>query len=159
MPGALLGVSAGMSVAGGVLKGVAAKNAGDANAAIDNANANIAAQAAGAALENGQQQASMAAMRGERTIGAQKAGFAASGVSTGTGSALDVLSDTAMVSKQDQDVIQNNAARTAWGYNSQATNFRNKAALDEQEGTSQEFGDILGGITGAASSVAQMKAG
>jgi hypothetical protein len=151
--GAAFGIgAAGLQLAGGVLKGISAKNAADANAGIDNANAGLANTAAGVARQNGQQQATMRAMQGSSTAGAQTAGYAASGVVANQGSALDVLEDTALVSKQDQDVIQNNATRTAWGYESQATNFRNKAALDEQEGTSQEFGDILGGVTGAASS-------
>ena len=159
MPPALIAVSAGLAVAGGIAKGISAKNAGDANAAIDNANAKIADTSAGVALQNGQQQAGMRAMRGSATEGSQKAGFAASGVTTGAGSALDVLGDTAAVSKMDQDVIQNNAARNAWGYNTQATNFRNKAAMDEQEGTSGEVGDILGGAIQGASEIGTMKTG
>ena len=148
---AFAAIPAALAIGGGILKGVASKNAGDANAAIDNSNASIASQAAGVALENGQQAAGIRAMQGSRTGGSQKTAFAASGVAANAGSALDVLGDTAAVSKQDQDVIQNNAARTAWGYSASATNFKNKAALDEQSGASGEVGDILGGVTGAAS--------
>ena len=154
MPGVAVAIPAALAIGGGILKGVGAKQAGDANAAIDNSNAAIASQAAGVALENGQQQAGMRAMQGSRLAGAQKTGFAASGVATNAGSALDVLGNTAAVSKQDQDVIQNNAARTAWGYNAQATNFKNKAAIDEQAGESGELGDVLGGVEGAASGLA-----
>jgi hypothetical protein len=151
MPGAAFGAAAGLQLVGGVLKGISAKSAADANAGIDRANAGLADSAAGVARQNGPQQAGMRAMQGSRLAGSQATGYAASGVSANSGSALDVLSDTAMVSKQDQDVIQNNAARTAWGHEAQATNFRNKASLDEQQGTSEEFGSILGGVTGGAS--------
>lgn len=149
--GAAIGAAIGLT--GGIIKGEAAKSAGDANASIDRSNANIADQAAGVELENGQQQAGMRAMRGSATEGSQKAGFAASGVYTSKGSALDVLGDTAAVSKLDQDVIQNNAARKAWGYQVQAGNFNAKAAMDEGEGTSAEAGDILSAAASGTSSV------
>lgn len=152
-------IGAVVGLTGGIIKGVSAKNAADANAAVDQQNAAVANQAAGTALANGQQQATMRAMQGSRTAGAQTAGFAASGVSASAGSALDVLGDTALVSKEDQDVIQNNAARTAWGYQTQASNFQQKAGLDEQEGSSEEVGDILGGVSGAASAASQIKLG
>lgn len=145
-----------MSLIGGIMKGVSAGAAGAANAQIDRQNANIANQAAGSALEAGQQSAGIRAMQGSRLSGSQTAGMSASGVVANSGSALGILGDTAAVSKQDQDVIQNNAARTAWGYKAQATNFDNKATLDAQEGQSQEFGDILGGVTGAATSMMKL---
>lgn len=159
MPGAAMGAAAGLQLVGGVLKGISAKNAADANASIDNANASMADQAGGVARENGQQQATMRAMQGSRLAGSQTAGFSASGVATNAGSVLSVLDDTALVSKEDQDVIQNNAARTAWGYDAQATNFRNKATLDQQEGESEELGGILGGVTSAAGTASQIKLG
>jgi len=154
-----MGAAAGLQLVGGVLKGISAKNAADANASIDNANASMADQAGGVARENGQQQATMRAMQGSRLAGSQTAGFSASGVATNAGSVLSVLDDTALVSKEDQDVIQNNAARTAWGYDAQATNFRNKATLDQQEGESEELGGILGGVTSAAGTASQIKLG
>ena len=159
MPGAAMGAAAGLQLVGGVLKGISAKNAADANASIDNADASMADQAGGVARENGQQQATMRAMQGSRLAGSQTAGFSASGVATNAGSVLSVLDDTALVSKEDQDVIQNNAARTAWGYDAQATNFRNKATLDQQEGESEELGGILGGVTSAAGTASQIKLG
>lgn len=159
MPPAIAAGAVGFSIAGGGLKAASARAAADANVGIDKANAGIADQAAGVALQNGQQQATVRAMAGGRLAGSQKAGFSASGVSTGSGSALDVLGDTAAVSEMDQRVIQNNAARTAWGYEAQGANFRSKAALDDQEGTSEEVSSILGGVTSAAGSAAQMKLG
>lgn len=53
------------------------------------------------------------------TIGAQRAEFGARNVTT-SGTALDILSDTAQVGGEDIAMIRSNAARTAWGYRAQA---------------------------------------
>jgi len=52
-------------------------------------------------------------------VGAQKATFGARNV-TVSGTALDLLSDTAQVGEEDALTIRNNAAREAWGYRNQA---------------------------------------
>jgi len=142
----------------GIIQGVNAGTAGKMNAATDLSNANMALQAGGSEMNAGAQQAGMREMTGARTIGSQKAGFSASGVNSGAGSALDVLANTALVSKEDQDVIQNNAARAAWGYQAKATQFNNKAVLDKTAGDSQETGDILGGVTSDAEQIVKMVA-
>lgn len=51
--------------------------------------------------------------------GQQKADFGARNVAV-SGTALDLLSDTAQVGEEDALTIRNNAAREAWGYRNQA---------------------------------------
>lgn len=153
MGGALVAAGPVMANVGAQMKSNADLAAANANVTIDKSNEQIAREAAGTARANGQQQAGMRAMQGGRLIGSQKAGFAASGVATNSGSALDVLADTAMISKADQDVIQNNAARTAWGYDTQATNFENKSRFDKNAGDAASDADILGGVSNSISSL------
>lgn len=52
-------------------------------------------------------------------VGGQKAAFGQRNVAV-SGTALDLLSDTAMVGEEDALTIRNNAAREAWGYRNQA---------------------------------------
>lgn len=52
-------------------------------------------------------------------MGAQRANASASGVDAGSGSAADVQGDTARLSELDALTIRNNAAREAWGYQTQ----------------------------------------
>jgi hypothetical protein len=52
-------------------------------------------------------------------IGAQKAAFGHRNVAV-SGTALDILSDTAQIGEEDALTIRNNAAREAWGYRHQA---------------------------------------
>lgn len=54
-----------------------------------------------------------------QVVGAQKAAFGSRNV-TRSGTALDILSDTAQLGEEDALTIRNNAARQAWGYRNQA---------------------------------------
>lgn len=53
-------------------------------------------------------------------VGAQRAVLGARNVAA-SGSALDILSDTAQLGEEDVLTIRNNAAREAWGYRNQAS--------------------------------------
>lgn len=52
--------------------------------------------------------------------GAQRAEIGARNVKGGSGTALDLLSDTAMIGEEDALTIRNEAARESWGYRFQA---------------------------------------
>lgn len=52
--------------------------------------------------------------------GQQKADFGARNVAV-SGTALDLLGDTAQIGEEDALTIRNNAAREAWGYRNQAS--------------------------------------
>lgn len=142
--------SVGFSVLSGILSGMAKYQAGKANAATDRGNAVLAERAAGDAVLRGQHAAALAKMRGGAVKGQQKAAVAASGASVSSGSALDLLADTSLMTDMEVSTISSNAAREAWGYRSQATQFRNRANRSEDQGRQAFAGDILGGVTQAA---------
>lgn len=73
------------------------------------------------AIDRGDFSAQQRAMAGNRTMGAQRATAAASGIDSNSGSVLDVQASEAGLSALDQAMIRNNAAREAWGYRAQAT--------------------------------------
>lgn len=140
-----------MAILGGVVKGVASKQAADANAATLESNAALAEAAKADALARGGQQAGRERMRGTQTEASQTADYSASGVSVKSGSAVDVGSSTEAVSELDAELAKNNAMREAFGYESQASNFRRQAQYTRQEGDMAEVTSVLGGVVGGAS--------
>jgi hypothetical protein len=67
------------------------------------------------------------------------------------GSAFDIQSDTALLGGIEQETIQLNAARKAWGFESEAINYRNQGKLGRFEANAKARGTILGGIGSALS--------
>lgn len=67
-------------------------------------------------------------------IGSQRAGFGASGLDVGTGSAVDVQADTAYWGEIDALTIRVNASREAWGYKVTAEDYRRQAASTRRLG-------------------------
>jgi len=61
--------------------------------------------------------------------GKQRAALAASGVSMDSGSAQDILQETATMGVEDAMTIKNNAYREAWGLRSQANNARSEGRM------------------------------
>lgn len=108
---------------------------GQYNAQMAEANARNAELAAADATARGDAEAAMQRMQVSRLIGRQRAAFAASGVDAASGSALDVLGDTAAFGQLDVDTIRSNAAREAWGLQSQAASDRYSARVSRRMGT------------------------
>jgi hypothetical protein len=70
-------------------------------------------------------------------IGSQRAAFAASGVVVDdpNSSVADVAANTAALSEIDALTIRSNAAREAWGFRSQAQDFRTRGQIAKNEGS------------------------
>lgn len=140
----------GARILGGLLTGMAQIQAGGYNATIARQNAVLADISAGDAIARGHLAAATALLKGASATGRQTTALVAGGVQANTGSALDVLSDTSLMSKLDADRISNDAAREAWGYRTKGQQFRQQAAMDEAQGLSAGGASILGGVIGAA---------
>ena len=86
--------------------------------------------------------------------GRQTAALAASGVDVQSGSALDVISDTAALGEIDALTIRDNASREAWQRRVQAQEFTQQGALFSAEAASTSslapVGTILTGVGGIA---------
>lgn len=106
-----------------------AKKQGEYEASILERNAGFADQQAKDAISLGKDEASqhMAGIRG--LIGSQRAASAGQGIALDSGSALNIQEDTAGLGELDLLRIKNNAARTAWGYVVQASDYRSQAGL------------------------------
>lgn len=88
-------------------------------------------------------------------VGAQTAALAANGIDSGLGSAYDILGETSLFGGAEQSAIAQDAARKAWGFQSEALNFRNQGAQANWMGKTQSRITILKTL----GSMASMSAG
>ena len=84
-----------------------------------------------AALQEGAVAQQQKAYQEDVLVGQEKAGLAANGVDVGSGSAVDILSDTKAAGELDQLTILNNAQRTSVGFTNQGINYGNQANINE----------------------------
>jgi hypothetical protein len=124
----------------------------DAKAA-DEYNEKVADQNAISAEQQGQEQAQLQQQQAAKTIGAAVAGYGASGVESGSGSALDVLSESASNSELDRQNILYKAKLQANGYQDEGDLDSAKAATRDEQGELGATAAILSGAGKAAGDV------
>lgn len=141
------GLSAATGAVGAATSGAAARQAAQYNAQIAGINQQVSEQNAIQATQAGEQQAGMSQQKTRATVGAIKAGQAASGVDINSGSAVDVRSSAAQLGELDAINIRANAARTAYGYGNQAAGFGAQAQLDKLTGENAGVAGDIGAAT------------
>lgn len=126
--------------------------------AIGNFNAGIADQQAEDAIARGREAQDQLHNSVRKLIGAQRAGFAGQGVllEGGDSSVANVQNDTNTLQDQDIHRIQVNAAREAWGFRSQAQNYRLGGSAQAQQSNANAAGTILGGLGDAFTSYSKI---
>lgn len=151
LPAAALTASlAGTAIAGvgAIEQGNAASQAAAYNAQVAANNAKIATQDARFASQEGEANAAAKEMQNRKAIGAIKAGQAANGIDVNSGSAVDVRSSAAELGELDAINIRSNAARQAYGHQTQAAGDTGQSQLDRSESSNDAIGgDIRGGGT------------
>lgn len=148
---ALLAGLSGLTTAFGALKGFqgakysakATENASKYNAAVATNNAILARRNAELAGQEGEQATALAQQQTKAKVGAIKAAQAASGVDVNYGSAVDVRSSAAETGQLSALSLRSDAARKAYGYQTQAKDYDAQAGLDTATGKSAR---IAGGI-------------
>jgi hypothetical protein len=167
--GTLAEIGTAAAVAGSAISAVGAIQSANAQSASAKYNAQIATQNqqqanqnASLAAASGDQQAAIQQQKTRAEVGAIKAQQAASNVDVNTGSAVDVQSSAAQLGELNAITIRSNAARTAYGYETQATGFGNEATLQNQQSSyDQTAGEIgaagtfLGGVGNASDNYAR----
>lgn len=88
-------------------------------------------------------------LRGEtrQTVGGQRVGLAAQGIDINSGSAADVQAEAQSIGETDALTTRLNAAREAWGFQTQAQDLRNRAELTRR-GASAQAGALRTAATG-----------
>lgn len=118
----------------GVVSSVQSANAQKAQynyqAQVAKKNAEIAQNNADQKRQEGIEEARQQRMKTLRTIGSQQAAMAANGIDISSGTALDVVEDTAAIGELDALTTRYNYETQAVGFEQQASNFNNQANLD-----------------------------
>lgn len=127
--------STGASAAGGLMSVIGAIGAAQgrkdqlaAEAEIARINAASAENAARSALMVGNREQMRSRLATAQLKSKQQAQLAANGVDLGEGSAARMIAETDILGEIDANTIAANAVQAAWGYRTQATNFRSEAA-------------------------------
>lgn len=153
------------AVASAVVGGASAIAAGNSQAAAANYQAQVAAnneitaqQNASYALKAGAAKEEASRLQTAAITARQKAIQGASGLDIESGSPIDVRSGTSTIGELDALTIRNNAAREAYGYQTQGSNFAAQGELDKAAASNDSTTGYLQGtssILGSASSIAQ----
>ncbi len=137
-----------LGAAGAVQQSQAASAQATYQAAVSRNNAVLAEKAASDAEERGRLEEKQSRLRTSRTIGSQRASFAANGVVVDEGSALDVTADTAELGEVDALTIRDNAAREAFNFRAQGSQFQSDAgAFETSAANSQTAGFLNAGAS------------
>jgi len=146
-----MGFTSTMAMAAGAgMSAVGATNKAQSQQDMLNSEAQVATYQASQAITNGQTQAQSADLRTGAVFGGQRAQLGANGVQLGSGSATDLLASTKYIGARDAMTIQDNAARTAWSYNTQAS--LDRAGANNIDPTMAGMSSLLGSAGGVASS-------
>lgn len=128
-------IGAGIQTAGTIAQG-------KQDAATAETNRRLAMQQADDALLRGTKEEARYRRIIAQVAGQQRAQFGSRNVAL-SGTALDLLSDTAQVGEEDALTIRNNAAREAWGYRNQASEASRWGANQKANSYGQGAGTLL----------------
>lgn len=135
--GAMETISLVSTVAGAGISAIGAIQQGQATAAADRYqaqvaanNAQIAQQNAAMATQKGEIQAQQQGLKNRAQMGAIVSGMAANDVDVNTGSAAKVRSSADLTGLSDVQQIRQNAAIENYGYRSQSTSYQAESALE-----------------------------
>ena len=151
--------SAGMGAMGAIQAGQAKSAAASYNADIANKNATIATQNANWASQSGAVQADQQSMKTRAQVGAIKGAQAANNVDVNSGSNLDVQSSAQQLGELSALTIKSNAAKEAYGYQTQSWSDTAQANLDQADAAASSEAGYVGGATSLIGGVASAGSG
>lgn len=155
---------AGFGAFGAIQQGRATAAAAQYNAGLATANAAISKQNAAWTSQEGRAAAEAQSLKTRAEVGGIKANQAAGGIALDSGSAFDVRSSAAETGELNALNIRSNAARQAYGYQTESTNYEAQSGLDKSEagndlaaGAISGSSTLLGGVGNAASNYANFQ--
>ena len=148
---AAAGTAAG--VAGQMQQASAAKASADYQSQVAAGNAAIATQNAQESAASGEQQAAISEQKTRAEVGSELAAQGASGVDINSPTAMAVRTSQDMTGQLDAQTIRSNAARQAYGYETQSTNFENQSSADTAQGNNAMTAGEVGGAGSLLSGV------
>lgn len=126
-------VSTGMQALGSIAQGRQQAASAKYNAQVQENNATIARNNAALAAAEGAANAGIEQQKTRAKVGGIKAAQAANNIDVNTGSAVDVRSSASELGELNAITIRGNAARQAYGYQTQASSDQAQAQLDRQQ--------------------------
>lgn len=163
-PGTLGAASLGMTILGGGLNAMGAnkKSAADASiyryqSGVALINKQIVDQNAAHARATGEAQVVTTGLKAKQQMGAIKVAQAASGTDVTSGTNVDVQDSQQAISSYEQDVIRNEAAWKAYGYEVEGSKDVAQAGLYDRAASDTESGGklaVIGSLIGTAGTVA-----
>ncbi len=144
----------GVTAFGQIQAGQAASAQASFQAKVAKRNQAIASLAAADAEDRGREEVRRVALNTRQLIGQQRVGLAGAGQQVGTGSALDIVSDTAALGKLDERIVRANAEREAMSLRMRADYFGLEARLSRMRGASaSRAGFLAAGATALTGAV------
>lgn len=142
-----------VSVSGQMQQASAAKAAANYQSEVAAGNQQVATQNAQYAAAEGEAQAGAQEQKTRTQEGEILAGQASSGVDVNSPTASAVRTSQGELGQLDAQTIKSNAARSAFGYETQATNFGNAASAETAQGQNAETAGEIGAGAGLLSGV------
>lgn len=136
-------VAIGLTAASGIVSAKSQIDAGNYAAKVAENNAKVADIRAQEELRKGAQEDLQQRWKIRALAGKQATAIGANNVVGSTGTALDILGETAMFGEVDLNTIRNNAARASWGHKVEASNLRAEAKASKYQGRMGAFGTLL----------------
>jgi len=140
-----MGVSALSALISGFSQSSAARAQGDIQASVARTNAAIARLQAKQTIEAGSAEASKINQRTAQTVGSLRAAQGASGIAVNSGSNALITNAVTGMGMQDELTIRNNAARRAWGFETQAIQDTYKGQFEQLTGNAAARQSLLTG--------------
>ena len=100
-----------------------------------------------------------ARQRAQQMVGKQRAALASTGADLSSGTALDLVSETALFGEEDALMTRFNAMNEAWGYGAQATDYRNQGRAAKTRSKNEAMGTYLTTAGSLASQGSQLYGG
>ncbi len=161
-------IGMGASALGGITGAIGSYESGQAGKAQAEYQAEVAAQnqklaqqSAQMASASGEAQAEQAGLKSRANLGAIRAAEGASGIDVNSGSAEDVQSSARGLGMLDQLTIRSNAAKTAYGYETQGLAYGGQQQLEKAvaqqapiAGAFGAAGSLLSGAAGVSNQYA-----
>ena len=145
----------GISAIGSIFSGQAQSQMYQYQSAIALANAQIAETNVGYALSTGEQQARQYGMKAAQTMGGIRAAQGANGIDVGSGSSVDVRNSQRLETSIDLNAIRTNAARVAYGYQTQEAQDITQSQLYSTAASTSKTAGLIGAagslVSGAGS--------
>lgn len=140
------------TAAGQMQQASAAKASANYQSEVADSNAAIANQNASYTAAEGEQQAAIQEQKTRTQEGQILTGQASSGIDVNSPTSSAVRTSESVLGAEDAQTIRSNAARQAYGYETQSTNFKNQSSADTAQGNNAEISGYIGTGSGLLNS-------